>query len=118
MWSFLSSTLQILQNLRCKRFKNYQRTYLQLLIFDLLLPLSFQTGTSTPESLTVDGKRLYWTTADDLIASVDKSAYDDFQSQPGDAMFVIAFGDNLQPFPGKIYRYNSAPQSKNGLCAL
>ncbi|XP_072018454.1 proto-oncogene tyrosine-protein kinase ROS-like [Amphiura filiformis] len=57
------------------------------------------TYDTLPDSLTVDGKRLYWTTADNIVASVDKTTGDDFQSQNEDAMFVIAFGDNLQPFP-------------------
>ena len=55
-----------------------------------------------PDSLSVDGKRLYWTNeAQGIVGSVDKVTGDDFRAQSVDGVsFVIAFGDNLQPYPG------------------
>ena len=56
-----------------------------------------------PDSLTVDRDRVYWTNESTaFINSVNKRtgldhAYYDARS----ANNLLAFGDNLQPFPGK-----------------
>jgi len=56
-----------------------------------------------PDSLTVDGDRLYWMSDTmTFINSVNKHTGLDLVSDAaGAANILLAFGDNLQPFPGK-----------------
>ena len=57
-----------------------------------------------PDSMAVDRERLYWTSDMTIfIYSVDKLTGLNFASDdvPGSADDLLAFGDNLQPFPGK-----------------
>jgi len=64
------------------------------------------TGMSTglpPDSMTVDQDRLYWTNdMTSFINSVDKRTGLDLVSDvAGSASNILAFGQHLQPFPGK-----------------
>jgi len=56
-----------------------------------------------PDCMTVDQDRLYWTNGlTSFISSVDKRTGLDLVSDvAGSVSSLLAFGDNLQPFPGK-----------------
>ena len=64
-----------------------------------------------PNSMTVDQDRLYWTSdMTSFINSVDKRTGLDLVSDAaGSASNLLAFGDNLQPFPGKQSLFTTSP---------
>jgi len=59
-----------------------------------------------PSSMTVDQDRVYWTNdMTSFVNSVDKlTGLDLVSDAAGSANSLLAFGDNLQPFPGKQLR--------------